>query len=305
MKKLILTIINYKPINYCVLLITNILKLFIKKDFLYKFPVNRTFTVKLNVGKSFWINSNGHDIIAKEIYWKGVGSYEPDTIKLFTNLVRNSNCFFDIGANTGIFSLIACSMINHQGIQVHSFEPISNVYHQLLLNKKINGFDNLHINNIALSNFEGEHTFYMPVSSDYYYMPLGSSSRSDHLQELRKIEIKVNVTMLDTYIKSKNLEKLDLIKIDTEGTEHLVFAGGLNSLNKFRPVIISEVLDGLNEPQMQDILDKFGYKYFNITNKGLVNRKFIKGDRNSLFKNYLFIQEKDVEKFLSNINLIY
>ena len=79
-----------------------------------------------------------------------------------------------------------------------------------------------------------------------------------------------------TTIDNMNLDKCDLIKIDTEGAEPLVLMGAQETIKKFKPVIIFENnYKKLNEDYIKifdvsknsfDILKYFGYSKIVSTN---------------------------------------
>jgi len=60
---------------------------------------------------------------------------------------------------------------------------------------------------------------------------------------------------LDTYCKEKNITNIDLLKIDAEGTEHIVIEGSLETIAKDQPIIICEVLEGRIGQFLQELLD--------------------------------------------------
>jgi FkbM family methyltransferase len=241
--------------------------------------------------------SNGYDSIANQVYWGGIEAYETNTMVIFKLLVKNSRVFFDIGANTGIYSLYSASV--NKELDIHSFEPINTIYEYLEKNKRINGFENLHINNLALSNKEGNLTFYIPFD-DMMHVPLGASSRSEHLTELKRIMNEVKATTLDKYIQQNGIDNIDIIKIDTEGTEHMVFEGGFNILSKSKPAIFCEVLSGVNESKVQPLLDKLNYKYLVLTEKGLKIEKEITGSKSRDYINHLFVQDRHIDILSKN-----
>jgi hypothetical protein len=74
-------------------------------------------------------------------------------------------------------------------------------------------------------------------------------------------------------IDSLNLERVDYMKIDVEGAEHLVIAGAERTIKKFKPVIYFEDLNSLdseyiqkigasNIPNSFELLKSYGYSNF-------------------------------------------
>lgn len=77
--------------------------------------------------------------------------------------------------------------------------------------------------------------------------------------------------------------------MDVEATEHHVLAGMTRLLETCRPVIVSEVLYNRNEQQQQAILERHGYRWYWITDRGLVQRDEIVGDQTYQCRNYLYV----------------
>jgi hypothetical protein len=71
-------------------------------------------------------------------------------------------------------------------------------------------------------------------------------------------EIKVEVKKLDTVLSRINLEKIDFVSIDTEGTELEVLMGF--DINKWNPRLFI-IENNFNESKISDYLNGFGYKF--------------------------------------------
>jgi FkbM family methyltransferase len=71
----------------------------------------------------------------------------------------------------------------------------------------------------------------------------------------------VSVDTLDNIVNECGIDKVDLIKIDVEGTELELLRGSLNLLRKHKPVLLIEVHYGFGwRPQeIYDLLEGYGY----------------------------------------------
>jgi methyltransferase, FkbM family len=101
----------------------------------------------------------------------------------------------------------------------------------------------------------------------------------------------VPVITIDKFVKEKNIEKLDLVKIDTEGTEPQVLKGMADVIERDRPILICEVLKGFEtEKHLEDLLGPLGYRYYLLTPDGPALRNGIEGQPDSQWdlRNYLF-----------------
>ena len=78
---------------------------------------------------------------------------EPKTIEWLNKFIKEDFVFYDIGANTGAYSLVAASIMNKKG-KVISFEPVPSTFIELCQNIAINKFSNSIIPiNIALNEY--------------------------------------------------------------------------------------------------------------------------------------------------------
>lgn len=83
------------------------------------------FKVKINQSKTFKIKHYGYQI-ENEIFWSGLTEgWEKESVKLWIELCKCSEIIFDIGANTGMYSLIAKTI--NPGANVYAFEPVARV----------------------------------------------------------------------------------------------------------------------------------------------------------------------------------
>ncbi len=257
-----------------------------------RIPVVGTISLRLPNSKRLYLRTDGNDGIAQILYHGGLYAYEGDTIRLFMKLLKYSDIVFDVGASTGIYALIAATY--NPIIKVYAFEPAPRTFDCLKNNVEINKLQNLYIDSIAITNYDGNDTFYI-TSHD---IPIDSSLRQDH----RKVHkaISVHVLTLDTFVKTNNIEKVDLIKMDVEANEYKVLEGATNILEKDKPIIISEVLERKTVKFFNSILDNYGYKYFWISNKGLIEKKEVEfsGTRNL---NYIFITENKIREVMDSI----
>ena len=240
-------------------------------------------TVALPDGCSLRLHcANSEDEVVHPLHWRGFQGYEPETTSLFYRLSAGSRCVLDVGAHVGYYALLAATA-NAQA-RVFAFEPVPQIQDRLRANVKLNGFNHVHCEPLAASDKDGSVEFYVP--------PGLSPTSASALKGFRPAEysLKVSATRLDTFVKSRQLSKIDLVKMDTEGTEHLVLEGMREILAEQAPLIISEALHGRNEAEQQSILEDHGYRWYWLTDQGPVHRERIVGDPTYRFRNYLYLQ---------------
>lgn len=208
--------------------------------------------------------------IENNIFWNGLDDcWEKESLNLWQKLAASSTVIFDIGANTGVYALLAKAA--NPAAEVFAVEPLARIYHILEKNKAINQF-NINCLNCALSDFDGEATFY---DVDTVLGDVSSASLSKNFQS-NQIELKVPVKKLATLIEELKLTQIDLLKIDVETFEPQVLKGFLPYLKLFKPTILIEVLNDDIGAQIEAAVNNLGYVYFDIDDeKGLFLQKHI------------------------------
>lgn len=207
---------------------------------------------------------------SQKIMWehlaKGV-PYEPEASYFILNVLEKGDCFIDIGAHIGYFSLLAASLVGPEG-KVLSFEPEHSNYNHLKENIGLNGFNNIQIFKLALGSEDEEKQFFINLDNDGGHAlwnvgthPFNTKSR-DNL-----VTRNIRVATLDHLLENEQLTILKFIKIDTEGAEHDILRGGINTIIKHRvPYILCEINRfglnkmGTNENNLRFFLENIGYE---------------------------------------------
>jgi FkbM family methyltransferase len=232
-------------------------------------------------GRRLRLWSRADDWVSNQVFWRGWSGYEPETIPLFFRLATKAQATFDVGAYVGYYTLLA-GHANPKG-RVFAFEPLPDNYARLLKNVERNGFTNAHCINVAVGDSEGEANFYsMPGG-----MQCSSSMSYEFMKSTGEPEIlRVPVITLDEFVRENAIDRVDLVKIDTESTEPQVLLGMMKTLRRDKPFIICEVLGRGSEKPLEELLAPLGYQYYHLTPDGPVLCNAIKGHPEWL--NYLF-----------------
>lgn len=235
----------------------------------YQFPVKGVFSLKIDSKHKILLEGHYTSLLLRKLFWGGIQKYEYDSVRIFMEMVKKSKTFIDIGANVGYYSLVAGAL--NPKANIVAFEPFPDTYEVLKRNIKLNGFHNITAEKLALSEKEGEETFFYKISEDFPdepYQLAGDNSLANYDRD-EKRTIKVKITTLDDYAKKQNLPKVDLIKMDTETTEFFILKGARDILTNDRPVILSEVLKGFNEKELENYLKKLNYSFYLTQPEGL------------------------------------
>lgn len=243
--------------------------------------------------KTLRLQSKGDDWVSNQVFWRGWAGYEPETIPLFFRLAQKSRVTFDIGAYVGFFALLA-ALANEDG-KVYAFEPMQAIYQRLRNNISINNLRNIETFLGAVGEKEGEAEFFHLDGAE---LPTSSSLSQEFVRDVENIaSTKVKVFRLDRFIEERNIERVDLMKIDTESTEPDVLRGASSLLRRDHPQIICEVLKNRgSEKPLADILRPLGYNFYLMTPNGLKKREQIEGHPE--FLNYFFtnLEPKEISK---------
>jgi FkbM family methyltransferase len=233
---------------------------------------------KLKVDVDEWIQQH--------LFFFGV--YDEAGINFLKKTLKADYVFIDIGANIGTYSISASNKLDKsKGGMVHAFEPVSYVYKKLIENIELNKIENIVPNNLAV--FQENKTIELFLSNQEN---LGMSSVFHHDTESGLTEM-VEAVTIDSYIEiSSNITRVDLIKIDIEGAELFALKGMLNTLKKFKPVLLLEISENVlkgNSISSSDVfnfLDQLGYSPYTIEKSGEI--KPFNVERDELRTNYVF-----------------
>lgn len=285
MQKLYKIIYN-KQVNYLLRNLNVLFNLIIGSKF--KLPPSGIINLNTNSG-IIKIATNQTSYVTQLLYWNGYKKFEYSEI--FEILTKNTTTFLDIGANIGFYSLLAAKA--NPRIKTYAFEPAKGPKHFLTENIRINNFEKQIIPiDLALSQSEGIIDFYEVESLKYKYLRYnlaGEGNAGTKKTSRNFIKNKVNTNTLDNFINSNNIQNIDLIKLDTEGTEVDILKSGEECIKKFQPIIICETLFNTTENDLDTFFKALDYQFFNHTNKGLVKVSSIRRTVDNKIRNCFFI----------------
>jgi len=257
-KELIRKIIIINFVNKFLIQPLRYIKFLLPFKYLSRLPVIGEFTYKRKKGKSFKFASNGYDPTANLLFWSKGKDYESHFFNLLNSHFKNAGILFDVGANTGVVSIQLALLPN--ALNVYAFEPLPRAYNALQNNLKLNEIKNCHTYQLALSDSIRESTLYVP---NVEAIPTSSSLRADFCPDHSKI--KISITTLDEFVQTKNIKKIDLVKIDVEVGELGVLKGMKSTLEKIKPHIICEILPRTGDlEKTSKFLIRFGYFVYEI-----------------------------------------
>jgi FkbM family methyltransferase len=221
--------------------------------------------VQIGDCRPFVMFSNNDDFVANNYFWNGANAYEPMSLKCWQALAKSSSVIFDVGSYSGVYSIAAASQNSKS--KVFSFEALDTVYSRLLINKIANMLGNLEVHHLAVSDVEGFVEFNVYAGDSV--LSTGSSILSKQTGRTVYQKKQVQSISLDALMSKLNVSRLDLMKIDAEGAEHLIFKGGRETLKKHMPDIVCEFLKGAETEGIESMLSGMGYRFFQIDEKAM------------------------------------
>jgi len=217
--------------DYLYLLIKSLLGHFIVESWGHKYSLFNLFIIRLLSNTSnYFIENKG--IKFRSIYripsirGKRAWDKEPETVKWIKDYVLDGDVFFDIGANIGVYSLIA----NHlkKDLKIFSFEPEAQSYCELNLNIRLNNAEEqIKAFNIALSDKNSFGILNLssgePGKSDHQY---NDDSRLLGTYKQGCLSLTMNSVINDYKLPYPNH-----IKIDVDGLELEILNGAKSILS--------------------------------------------------------------------------
>jgi FkbM family methyltransferase len=178
---------------------------------------------------------------------------EPGTCDWIKKEVRPGEIFYDIGANIGVYTVLAAICTGENG-RVFAFEPHCPSFSRLLDNIKVNNLEHIvTLCNFALHNQQGFFPFhYFSEEAATSHSQIDSASGNSELEFQAGIsELKYSAS-IDSLIATKEFPPPHHIKIDVDGNE-LKILQGMSTLMKSpeRPKSIQVEID---EPYKEDIM---------------------------------------------------
>jgi FkbM family methyltransferase len=182
---------------------------------------------------------------------------------------RDSYTIVDVGANCGVWTEEMLKRVNVE--RAILFEPIKTYADYAA--KKFSFSDSITVENFALSDVEEQQVIYcggQAVGGQGHNLGWNTMIAERINEENAGNPVNIECKVFDDLNKSiYKLNKIDIMKIDTEGYEYKIFNGMLETLASLerKPVIVCEIGWGKQHPylkELEEVLGKIGeIGYFN------------------------------------------
>jgi FkbM family methyltransferase len=227
-------------------------------------------------------------IVAKELYWGHGRRPRPEdqfALEAFAALARDARLVLDVGAYTGVFSLLAACVSPEA--RVHAFEVVPEVAEAAR-------------ENVAANGLSGRVTVHAAgVGEPGSTVTIGSGAGGSALPDFYSTRLHftggepVDVRSLDAIVTEIDLPPPAVVKIDVEGTEDVVLAHAQSFLASHQPDILCEILLASNSAAVQAALAPHAYRFYRVERQALSPQSQLVPSRE--FRDWLFTPKSSGE----------
>ncbi|UUZ71782.1 FkbM family methyltransferase [Polaromonas sp. P1(28)-8] len=186
------------------------------------------------------------------------GEWAQSELDLLSKIVRPGQTVLDVGSFLGTHTLAFAHMVGSIG-KVHSFEPRRDIRSILERNVLRNGLSNVVLHPCALGLADA--TINIPAVDIAQSGNFGGLSINESIPTDEGVTEGISIKRLDDFV----FDRLDFIKVDAEGMEEDVIAGGRSVVHQFRPVLFAECNDLEHGYQTLQQLIALDYQVYGVS----------------------------------------
>ena len=196
------------------------------------------------------------------------GSWERHSLRIWAHLCPGAQEILDIGANTGVYSLLARK--NNPSATIVALEPIPTNAHVLQTNVDANA-TGIVMERIAMSDSDGTAVMYMLKDQLNYMTSVNDDRYARHPEiagQASVVPIEVPTWTWATLQARHDLKGPGLIKIDVEGHEVAVIRSLHAHITERRPTILIEIIGNDNASRLNEMFRSLDYVFISIDEQG-------------------------------------
>ena len=181
--------------------------------------------------------------------------------EFFREVLTSGAVYLDVGANNGFYYAIRIARA-FPHCRVFAFEPDPKILHHLEKNVRANGVSQVTVIRRGLLDLKGAVKMTESFGASNFILD-GTTAKST--------AIEISVERLDDFVAEEGLERVDLVKVDIEGSETRFLRGALDTLRRHRPYLMMEVRDeflaraGSGVSELLEVTIRAGYRRYRIT----------------------------------------
>ena len=235
---------------------------------------------RLHLSRFIPVQRNGYRIrlyptIMTKFCFDKTQYFRQDEEDFLMRYLRNGDTYIDVGANIGLFTLKAASIVGGNG-RIYAFEPMPRIFRVLESNVRFNKFRNVRTYNYGLGD--------KPSNAYISDHPVDDSVNS----VINSGTIRIELRTLDSFDFYKD-KKVNLLKVDVEGFELFVLKGAANTLLKTDCVFFES---------WNTHFEKYGYKCSDVfgvlKSSGFEIYKIFNQEVKRISENYVSTQCEDL-----------
>lgn len=227
---------------------------------------SRWFRKGMTQQRQDWVRLRcGAEILAPMDDWVGrtlyyFGDLDPKLSRVFRQILRPGDTVLDVGANIGVMSMLAASLVGPGGA-VHSFEPQPQLTSMLRESVSRNGFRNVHIHEYALGDKTETRVLGVHMDNSGW-----ASLESDPSDYIRPVSVKVQEAA--SCFDSLGISAVRMLKMDVEGYEPVILRAAMPFLERIKPhAVLFEITNhdlSFNDQPIVQLLAPLGYRFLDI-----------------------------------------
>ncbi len=195
---------------------------------------------------------------SRAMFGRALGRYERAKQRAVQTLLPEGGTFIDVGVNKGDFTLLAARVVGENG-RVLAFEPEPENCRWIAKSIARNGYRNIQLERLALSDRNGDAELYLGAKSGWHSLVSGG-------RDPQGGSVRVSTRTLDDFLAERGWERsVDMIKIDVEGGDMQVLRGAAAVLAQNPGLVLLVDIHpehGVNPQALCDYLRDLGFGIF-------------------------------------------
>jgi FkbM family methyltransferase len=152
------------------------------------------------------------------------GGREKCSTEFIDRILKPDWTVIEVGANLGYYALLEARKVK----KVYAIEPIEQSIKALKESIKLNGYKNIKVYQLAISDKDGISKITTSARSNWATMVNLKGTRAGYQEKFNRFKSvtqKIDTMTLDSFIEREGIDKVDLIRMDTEGYEVEIIRG--------------------------------------------------------------------------------